>query len=815
MKHQPQNRSKRRLLATSLLCGAALTGAAVAQDDAEDVIEVVGSNLDALPVENVGSVFGFGKNLVETPRSVSTISAEQIERFGIDDIYGLVAQSPGTFTNSFFGVGGALDIRGQAGEVYFRGVRRLDNPGNYPTPIGASDRIDIVRGPASPIFGPSKSGGYMNFVPKTARLAGGALMAEPSGEVRYTGGSWDKSVLAASLTGPAEVAGQEFGYHLYAEIEDSGSYYRYMGTEQVVLQASFDTYLSDSLRLEFGAMYHDFDGQQNGGWNRLTQDLVDNGTYITGTAQALDLDGDGQLSPEEFNAFDSFSPSGFNVFGSPPAGCDDFFLFAANLTDECLSTSYSHLALENTGTTTLSRRNVLTGEDDLLTNEDLVLYFDTIYEAPSGLEIKNQMFYEAYENFNENDYGFSQFHDSWVFENKVVVSQTFDVGFADIATQFSPSIRNTEFRHGDDYTYEYFHRVDLTESYTARSDRLLSNESGVLYDNWVKGEYLNYGAAGLVDATFDFGLSALVGLRYDYLRAKSLSVGQYELRDLGTGPDIAASGNDDAVSWNTSISYETPIGIIPYFTLAEQSVVIAGQGAEIGPSDIAGNSWVTATEMREFGVKGSFLDDTLYAAVSYFEQERTDRNIQSITVNQDIKTEGIEAEARWAVSDQLLITAAYTNLKVINQSILESGTQFSFFGIEDLINVSDPTSHLGAQPIGLVPISSEDDARRAGIPENLFSFTGTYEFDSGLSVSGSMVAVESVFSGQSQVVKLPGYTTVDLSASYPVDNWLFRATVKNATNEEYFRANFTELFGSTIVLPEKPRSVQASVIYKF
>jgi iron complex outermembrane receptor protein len=39
--------------------------------------------------------------------------------------------------------------------------------------------------------------------------------------------------------------------------------------------------------------------------------------------------------------------------------------------------------------------------------------------------------------------------------------------------------------------------------------------------------------------------------------------------------------------------------------------------------------------------------------------------------------------------------------------------------------------------------------------------------------------------------------------------------VKNATNARYFRANFTELFGSTIALPERPRSVQASVVYKF
>jgi iron complex outermembrane recepter protein len=65
------------------------------------------------------------------------------------------------------------------------------------------------------------------------------------------------------------------------------------------------------------------------------------------------------------------------------------------------------------------------------------------------------------------------------------------------------------------------------------------------------------------------------------------------------------------------------------------------------------------------------------------------------------------------------------------------------------------------------------------------------------------------------VVKLPSYTLVDLGASYETDKWLFRVVVKNATNEKYFRANFTELFGSTIVLPERPRSVQLTAKYKF
>lgn len=114
-----------------------------------------------------------------------------------------------------------------------------------------------------------------------------------------------------------------------------------------------------------------------------------------------------------------------------------------------------------------------------------------------------------------------------------------------------------------------------------------------------------------------------------------------------------------------------------------------------------------------------------------------------------------------------------------------------------------------------MPIPNKEASRRQGIPTNLVSGTATYAFDNGIALSASVVKVDSVFSGQSRVVRLPAYTLVDLGASYKTGAFLFRVVVKNATNATYYRANFTELFGSTIVLPENPRSFQATASYKF
>ena len=219
-----------------------------AESDMEEV--VVKGDLGSLPGERVESVFGFEKSILDTPRSASTISEEMMDRFNMQDIDELVVLAPGTFTQSFFGVAGSLDVRGTAGETYFRGIRRLDNPGNYPTPIGASDRVDIVRGPASPIMGPSKIGGYLNFNPKSARIEEtGSYIEDRIGELSYSGGSWDRSVLTAEIGGPAEFGGKPVGYYVYGEVEHSGSFYTNApGVNQSLVQASFDMDLSDTVR---------------------------------------------------------------------------------------------------------------------------------------------------------------------------------------------------------------------------------------------------------------------------------------------------------------------------------------------------------------------------------------------------------------------------------------------------------------------------------------------------------------------------------------------------------------------------------------
>ena len=781
-------------LSVALITSVSLpAGAEEAQEEEQFMEEiVVTGSLRSLPGEDV-QIFGFGKSLLETPRSASTISSEQMDRFNVTDIDELVAFAPGTFTQSFFGVAGSLDVRGTPGEVYFRGVRRIDNPGNYPTPIGASDRIDIVRGPASPIYGPSKIGGYLNFNPLSSRAETGDYLTDTVGSVSYETGSWDRNVFTAEVGGPIN---DRMGYYLYGEVEDSESFYDNTETKQNIFQASFDVDLSDQLVMKFGGMYHDYDGNQVAGWNRLTQELIDDGIYITGTASPLDTDGDGKISHQEYGA---------------TSGALSNFVFRPEFADA--TSLIPEMALNNPGTTKLDESNVLVDEDDTLDNQVLTLYLDFEYSLDNGMLLTNQLFFETIDNINENAYGFSQFGEVDVIENKLVLAIDQQYDGLTASFQISPSIRYTDFKRGQDFINEYFDRRDLSQSNSQRDasldTRLLATQIDDDYSEYQSGDYTMYGLAFLGDFTFDNGLAVTLGVRQDHVEVDAKTPLD-KLLFPGSEP-TSASDSEDLLSWSASISWTTEIGLVPYVTVAEQGTIIAGQVGDIPTTPIANGQWTDESELWEVGLKGSFLEDSLYFAINYYEQERTDFNSQSIVTNSSSRTEGIEAELRWVVNEDLVVTAGWTNMEVFIVEAEEQGGLFSFYGADDLPQIA-PELLFGGQLIG-IPTSS--DGRKAGVPENIYSLTGTYSFNESLAVSASIINADETPSGFSGAVELPSYTVVNAGLVYETDTWQFQVNAKNLTDEQYFRSNFPNLFGSQIVLPELPRNVQARVTFKF
>ena len=295
--------SKRLMLVAgaSLSALIASPGLAWAQVDMVDEVVVTAQDRTGLLEKDPSdSVFGLDKALIETPRSASFASDVTLERYGIETIDDLTAISPGTYTASFYGVAGALNIRGTLAENYFRGFKRIENRGTYSTPIANAAQIEIVRGPPTPIYGAGKVGGMLNFVPKSGRTEG-AYISEISGQADFTVGSYNRKEASGQISIPLNFAGLEGGLNLYGQAENSDSFYRGISPRREMLQASVDLELGGGWRTAFGGMAFHSDGDvQTPGWNRLTQDLIDNQTYITGRDTSLsDVNGDGKLTPNE------------------------------------------------------------------------------------------------------------------------------------------------------------------------------------------------------------------------------------------------------------------------------------------------------------------------------------------------------------------------------------------------------------------------------------------------------------------------------------------------------------------------------------
>ncbi|MDZ7643043.1 MAG: hypothetical protein U5K76_01665 [Woeseiaceae bacterium] len=110
------------------IAGAAPSSRSTGDDESGqsiDEITVVADRVGLLRDRESDSMFGINRSLVDTPRSISVISEVTMDRYAIETIDDFITTTPGTYGGSFFGVPGAISVRGRRGENYFRGFKRI------------------------------------------------------------------------------------------------------------------------------------------------------------------------------------------------------------------------------------------------------------------------------------------------------------------------------------------------------------------------------------------------------------------------------------------------------------------------------------------------------------------------------------------------------------------------------------------------------------------------------------------------------------------------------------------------------------------
>ena len=116
--------------------------------------------------------------------------------------------------------------------------------------------------------------------------------------------------------------------------------------------------------------------------------------------------------------------------------------------------------------------------------------------------------------------------------------------------------------------------------------------------------------------------------------------------------------------------------------------------------------------------------------------------------------------------------------------------------------------------VPLDSLASNPEAVRAGVPKRLTAFTALYERGKWR-MFASVADVAGVYSGFSEGVRLPAYTLLNAGLRFDGRRWSVTVSGKNLTDARCFRANFPNLFGGVVVLPELPRHFRATATLKF
>jgi iron complex outermembrane receptor protein len=252
------------LVACMMLAG----GRAVAQDPTIDdrpheEVVVTGSQLPS------GAATKTDMPIIATPQAVSIVSADTYLAQGALSISDTLRYVSGVVANPYgpdSRVDGAL-IRGISPLQFRDGMRDLFS---YYATIRADpynfSQVEVVRGPASVLFGQSSIGGLFNMVSKTPQF-------DQHGEVSLRYGSFDRKEMLADVTGPIVdgLAGR-----LVARVRDAGTQTNHVPDDRVMLAPSLRWQPDAATDVTLIGLYQEDDGGSTSQFLPLVGTLLPN-----------------------------------------------------------------------------------------------------------------------------------------------------------------------------------------------------------------------------------------------------------------------------------------------------------------------------------------------------------------------------------------------------------------------------------------------------------------------------------------------------------------------------------------------------------
>ena len=749
---------------------------------------------------------GLSKKIVETPRSVSLVSGEMIDKFNMTELADLSRFSPSTYTAFSFGVQGGISIRGDSSDTYYGDMKKLNNGSNLKMIVGASDGVTIVRGPPSAVLGAGQVGGFMNYLPKSARATTGKYLEGLTGKFSYTTDQWGKNVGTAELGGPVAFGKRRAGFYVYSQVERSDTYYRGQRIEDELIQATFTADLTDWLRLEINANYQNHLGTGIAGWNRVTQDLVDNRTYMTGSPNfsLIDKNSDGWGSLQELWDAGLIGDYRFNAPGVRGAN-----------TVKAGTTAYTALNgplafVTNVGFTKLSPRNVLL--ERINDGAEHIGIIKLVADANPNLIFKNYLFYNYQDYFKLSDIAYMRSGNTYLFEEKFSTEWR---------VQGLPSwlaitnLTAVNYRYLDAYNnttnfHQIFNYWDLTV-YTDGHYKFYNGWENPVEAGIGSASTSRHGQGGIgnvLDITAFNKLNLSIGYRHDWVDGNVIN--HPGIRNNSTvipATSGKGSGNKGSLT-SASLSYKILPNIVPYITYAEPQTVLPGSTGGLSTTQVtAPEGPFNGATLKEGGVKGEFFKGTLFASYAYYEQYRT---AWDQTLNEgdggfrQTRARGHEVEVRYVPTRYFNIAMAMDWMRRDNIPLAPGF-------------IAAPVQTVGLDPVqfgaGRYQIAYDPAITRVMRPARVFSVFGNYTFGkTGWDISAGTNYVSGYSFTTVGDIYMGDKITYSMDIGYQLDkHWSFRISGKNLSDELYF----TSTSGSAGLIPQPGRTVTGKISYRF
>lgn len=183
--------------------------------------------------------------LLETPQAITVIPRDQFVDQGAQNVQDALNYAAGVRPNAY-GVDNRADyvrVRGVEPVQYMDGLRQFFSYNNPRTEIYALERLELLRGPSSMLYGQGSTGGVLNLVSKRPQ-------PEARHEIGVILGNHNRKEIQADLTGPVTEDSQWL-YRIVAVARESDTQVQYATDDRLLLAPSLTWQPSAATSLTF------------------------------------------------------------------------------------------------------------------------------------------------------------------------------------------------------------------------------------------------------------------------------------------------------------------------------------------------------------------------------------------------------------------------------------------------------------------------------------------------------------------------------------------------------------------------------------